>query len=884
MLRCIRENTPCIPAWWTEFILRRAVIILVGSILLTVVLATYTILNFKIDTDFADMVSSRLPFRQELTRFRQTFPQLNNSLILVIDAPTSEKVGYVRDLLIQHLRLEPEVFRSVFAPKGNAFFKQNGLLYLSPDELVKLADNLAKVQPFLGLLSQELSLKRLFAVLADVLNSGDDILENDRLRLLLTQLDKVVAKAGTSESDWISWQAIMQGHENGGPQREFIIVWPYLDYTALNPIKAALNHIRAAKAAVVQQPDLEDVSIRVTGNLALRVENLISIRKGIGLAASASFIMVALVLALGLRSTRLVVISLITLLIGLIWTLGFAMAAVGRLNIISVTFVVLFIGLGIDYSIQYCLRYKELIQAGSAHAHAIQHTMGETGNALLLCSATTAIGFYAFVPTAYTGASELGLISGTGMFINYLANITVLPALLHLWRPRIVKNVERPHAFGAAIVRLPNRFPRTVVILATVACLGGVALLPRVYFDYNPLNLNNPRAESVQTAKELLNTQESSLWTISVLLDSADGANRLAKRLEKLPVVKKTVTLSDLVPTMQEQKIELIEEMALFMPSIPPDLHIVTYPTDETIMSIEDFRDSLVKFSQNASGDLAVAHALLGHIDSLCDQLRHSNMDTEIVGHMETALLLPLNRLLKHLAQLMRPTAFTAAQLPQELKDQYVSQGQYRLQIFPRENLNDLQTIKRFVTDVQQITPLATGTPVGIVGAGQAVSLAFLQAFIIAIAAITILLALVTRRTIEVLLILMPLFVSLGLTAGATVLFSIPFNFANIIVAPLLLGIGVDYAIHLIYRFRVEPMTRDNILQTSTARGVLFSALTTIVSFGSLSFSAHQGIAGMGIMLTVCITIMIGCILVLLPALLHLFNRQLLRDENSKRR
>jgi hopanoid biosynthesis associated RND transporter like protein HpnN len=594
--------------------------------------------------------------------------------------------------------------------------------------------------------------------------------------------------------------------------------------------------------------------------------------------------MVVSLLSFGLRSARLVVISLITLLIGLVWTLGFAMAAVGRLNIISVTFVVLFIGLGIDYSIQCSLRYKELILAGWAHSRAIQDTMGETGNALLLCSVTTAIGFYAFVPTAYSGASELGLIAGTGMFINYLANMTVLPAMLHRWRPRFAGNMARPRSFKVAVVQLPNRFPRTVVIVATAACLGGVALLPRVYFDYNPLNLNNPRAESVRTAQELLNTQETSIWTISVLLDSADDANRLAKRLEELPVVKKTVTLSDLVPAMQEQKIELIEEMALFLPPIPPDLSIITYPTDETITFIEDFRDALAKFSQNASGDLAVAHTLLGHIDSLRDQLRHSNTSTEIVGHMETALLLPLNRLLKQLAQLMQPTAFTAAQLPPELKDQYVSQGQYRLQIFPQANLNDLQTIKCFVTAVQQITPLATGTPVSIVGAGQAVSLAFLQAFIIAVVAITVLLALVTRRTFEVLLILIPLLISLGLTAGAMVLFSIPFNFANIIVVPLLLGIGLDYAIHLIYRFRVEPMTRDNILQTSTARGVLFSALTTIVSFGSLSFSAHQGTASMGIMLTVCITIMIGSVLVLLPALLHLFYQRLLRDETAERR
>ena len=233
--------------------------------------------------------------------------------------------------------------------------------------------------------------------------------------------------------------------------------------------------------------------------------------------------------------------------------------------------------------------------------------------------------------------------------------------------------------------------------------------------------------------------------------------------------------------------------------------------------------------------------------------------------------------LLNQLTQLMEPEIFNMDQLPPALKANYISNGQYRLQIFPKENLNNLKAIERFVTAVKQVTPFATGTPVGIAGAGHAISKAFLQAFIIAIVTIIIFLALVTRQTGEVVLILIPLLVSLGLTAGAAVLFQIPFNFANIIVTPMILGIGLDYAVHLTYRFRVERDARDNILQTSAARGILFSALTTIVSFASLCFSAHQGIAGMGIMLTVCIIIMIGCTLVMLPALLNLFAGRLLR-------
>ncbi len=874
ILRCIRENTPCLPVWLSGLIFRRALLILVVAVALTAGLTVYTVLTFRIDTDFAKMVSNRVPFRQELNRFRQAFPQLNDVLLLVIDAKTPEQAGIVRDLLLEHLRREPKVFRSVFAPRGNAFFKKNGLLYRNTKELIDMADNLATMQPFLGSLAQEMSLESLFAVLADVFGADSNALDKDRLNLLLTKLDGAVAKVGSGEPDWISWQNLMQGRSEDQTHREFIILVPNLDYLSLNPIKSALNQIEHAKAELADK-DFADVSVRVTGNLALNVENLFSVRQGIYLMGAASVGMVLVILIWGLKSGRLVVFSMITLLMGMDWTFGFAMLAIGRLNIISVTFVVLFVGLGIDYSIQFCLRYKELIVNGWNHPDAIQRTLEETGNTLLLCTLTTATGFYAFIPTAYSGASELGMIAGTGMFINLLANITVLPSMIHLWRPQFLRCTTAPKPLKATISQAPHRFPKIILASSAAFFLAGVALLPKVSFDYNPLNLNNQKAQSVRTAQDLLKQSDTSMWTISILCDSATEANRLANRMKTLSVVEKTMMLADLVPADQAQKIQLIEEMALFMPPIDADLQIVKNPVKDTIAAVDKFRKALAKYIENASGDSAEALSMARNVDLLMEHLRNPDAAVKITDQLETTMLMPLKYLLEQLSRLMQPEAFTAEQLPQELTSRYISEHLYRVEVFPRENLNDLEALERFVMTIEEITPRATGTPVGIVRAGQTISHAFLQAFIISIAANIILLIFATRRLREVLLILAPLLISLGLIAGTTVILKIPFNFANIIVVPLLLGIGLDYGIHMVHRFRLKSVNGETILRTSTVRGVLFSALSTIFSFSSLCFSANQGTASIGIMLILSVTIMIGCTLLLLPALLQMFYKQL---------
>jgi hypothetical protein len=213
--------------------------------------------------------------------------------------------------------------------------------------------------------------------------------------------------------------------------------------------------------------------------------------------------------------------------------------------------------------------------------------------------------------------------------------------------------------------------------------------------------------------------------------------------------------------------------------------------------------------------------------------------------------------------------------LPKDLVEHWVSKDdQYRVAVFPRENLNDNEAMRRFVAAVRTVAPDAIGFPVIYLEAGDAVVKAFKKAFLMALVAVTVLLLLLLRPKSDTLLVLLPLLLAGALTGAASVVVGIPFNFANIIALPLLLGIGVDSGIHMSHRMRAAPPAAGQVLETSTARAVLYSSLTTICSFGNLAVSPHRGMASMGVLLVIGIGFTLLCTLVVLPALMMVSGKQ----------
>ncbi len=822
------------------------------------------------------MISNELHFRKVAKIFHDAFPALHNTIVVVIEADTPEQAAQARDLLALNLRSESSIFKSVYTPGGGPFFNKNGLMYMKTEKIEDLTDRLFEVQPFIAILSKDFSLPGLFSLIETMVGKDDEhIKDNQHLIFLFDHLSSAFEKVIQGTNRCISWQKLMLDQETDTPSGyQFIIIQPFQDYRLAQPAQRAIKRIRST-ANELNINEENGIKINITGHFAINHDDLLSVRKDIGIAGLVSLIFVGLILYIGLGSVRLVFVSLFTLLTGLIWTLGFAIIFIGSLNLMSITFIVLFIGLGIDYSIQICLHYKELRSSGLTNTEAILKGVRSVSNALILCSITTAIGFYAFVPTAYIGASELGLIAGTGMFLNLLANLTVLPALMNLMPPQ--KGNYLALSIGRHISRLIDGYAMPIVIAAIAFGIAAAIITPKVSFDANPLNLSDPTTDSVVTARSLLTTEKGTLWTISVIASDRQEARNLAKRLRKLNEVKATVTLDDFIPENQTEKLELINDIALILPPAPKLKQDGSYPLEQNKKALKSLYRVLVEtISSDTADDKSYITAITRFAENIrgfLRLLRDTGKEEDLFEALETGLLSNLEILLENFNYLMQAEPITFANLPEDLVRRYVSDdGLYRVQVFPRNDITDSQNLKKFVTEVRTIAPDATDKPVTILESGRTISSAFRTATLLAFVLIALFLRIVFKRWIEVILVMFPVLLGLLYTMAAAVLFNIPFNFANIIVIPLLLGIGIDFSIHIINRTRDSLGSNANILETSTSRAVLFSALTTIISFGILSFMHHAGTASMGKLLTICISFMIISTLLVLPAFLKIYN------------
>ena len=537
---------------------------------------------------------------------------------------------------------------------------------------------------------------------------------------------------------------------------------------------------------------------------------------------------------------------------------------------------VLFIGLGIDYSIQICLYYKECIVAGLHGSEALGKTISHLSKVLLICAVTTAMGFYAFVPTVYVGASELGIIAGTGMIISFLVNMIVLPSLFV--RTSFRQNQKTFLTLDKNIALLPFRHPGKIIIVTIFLSLIALIASSHVYFDYNPLNLSDPTVESVATEKELVKEADKEAWTISILAHSAAEAQALASRLRSLKEVTNAVTIFDLVPEQQEKKIKIIDLIALF--TLPVKYVESSYTLQQNLSALKEFKlalkDVLLSTNSMQHSNRPTIEKLYKKIEQFQARAQaNPKWGNSAFANLEKSVLFNLSYLLDKIQDLLKASPFKAEDLPDGLKRRYVtSDNIYRVEVIPSESLLKFNALKDFIQAVRTIAPKATDTPVILFETKKAVVSAFRDATIMAVTIIIVLLLLETKGIYESLLIIIPLGLSILFTIGTSVLINTPFNFANIIVLPLLLGMGVDSGIHMVFRFW-STHDKENILVTSTARSIFFSFLTTIFSFGSLCFSHHKGMASMGVLLTICCFYMIIVTFTVLPALLHFYKKRL---------
>ncbi|HVM78535.1 MAG TPA: MMPL family transporter [Stellaceae bacterium] len=842
-----------------EFSRRRAWLVTAIAIGVTTGCAFYAGDRLSIDTDVDKLLDQTLPWRQRELAFDREFPQFVNLTVVVIDGATPDQAEDAAAALTAKLETMPEVAREVSWTEGSEFFKRNGILLLSKEEVRGFADQMVAAQPMIGTLAADPSLRGLFEALT---LAGEGV---ERGETGGSDLDRPFgAFADTVEASLrgsyrpISWQTLLTGREPGALDlRRFVLVRPVLDYDELKPGGRASAAIRQAARELGLTPE-RGVRVRLTGPVPLGDEEFASVTEGAGFSTGLAFGLICLLLFLALRSVRLVVPILITLAMGLVITAAFAALMVHALNLISVAFAVLFIGIAVDFGIQFSVRYRSERHDHDDFAEALRRTAHGIGAPLAIAALTTAVGFLSFVPTAYIGVSDLGLISGAGMVVALALNLTVLPALLVLIRPR---GERRRVGFRrlAPVDRFLLRRRRAVSFVALGFAAVGIALAPDLAFDFNPIHLKDPRSESVTTLDDLMADPDTTPYTIDVLAASPEAARELAERLDRLPEVSHSLTVMTFVPADQQEKLAILQDVAMLLgPTLsPPSVR----PAPDIGTEIEALQEaaSVMARAAKASGRPSVKRMA-------------AVLQQAVARGPETLPLLRANLtagLATRLAEMRLALAagpVSLQTLPADLKREWVApDGRARIQVFPKGDASRNEVLRRFVAAVRAVVPDATGAPISIQESAETIVGAFRNAGIFALIAIAGLLSIVLRKIRDVLLVLAPLVLAGLLTVATSVLADLPLNFANIIALPLLLGVGVAFDIYFVMNWRAgigEP------LQSSTARAVLFSALTTASAFGSLALSRHPGTSQMGILLTIALGYTLLCTFLVLPSLM----------------
>src|SRR6478672_4236603 len=756
------------------------------AILSGLITGIYAAGHFAIDADVNKLISKDLPWRQREAAFNKFFPSQEETMLAVVDAPTSEQATQATNALIQKLSNQKDHFHSIAEGGGGPFFQKNGLLFLPTDQVVGFTKKLGEAKPVIQVLAQDSNLRGLTTALNYGLVGArmnhyalDDFAGT--MNMVSDTLDEAIAGRPAS----FSWRAMLNGRPSTtSERRRFIEIRPVLDFAALMPGKAATDAIRSAAADLTTQ---YGARVRLTGPVAIADEEYATLQEGAFVNTTLTIVVVLTILWLALRSFGIILAVFISLTVGLSITAAIGLALVGALNLISVAFAVLFIGLGVDFGIQFSVRYRaERHEVDNLH-EALVNTARHVGAPLTLAAAATAAGFLSFLPTDYKGLSELGLLAGLGMIVAFLTSITLIPALLTVLRPP-----GEPKEMGfkslAPVDRFMERYRIPVIIGTGLAVAAGLPLLYWLQFDFNPLNLRSTKVESVATFLELRSDPAIGASSIYVLAPSKEAAQSDLEKLSKLPEVSSVKTIESFVPADQQPKLAAIRQLATVLdPVLRPDPNKKP-PTDaDNVAALKAVADGLNVAAGSQTGKGATAAKRLAE-----DLTRLAQGDAALRDRAEQVIISPLNTVLDELRNYLQAQPVTLETLPSDIAREWVTQdGRFKVEILPKGDPTDNETLRQFALAVQQVEPNATGGPIAILESGRTVVRAFYEAGFWALGSIIILLWIVLRRFGDVLLTIIPLLMAGVVTMELMVLLGMKLNFANIIALPLLLGVGV---------------------------------------------------------------------------------------------
>ncbi|HXH11703.1 MAG TPA: MMPL family transporter [Alphaproteobacteria bacterium] len=863
-----------------------------------------TVTHLEFHTDRLDLVSSGNRYKQLDQLYSREFEEVAQGVVVVIRSPDPERAKSFATALATRWQADPTIEQVLYRIPFETL-QDKAMFYLSPEALEALREKLQQSQGMLEEFVAQPTLQNLFSVInreitrALVGHMFTDFLANDEgqasaldLSVVGALLRQLHARLNRPDVAQAPWDAVFTFDPDSAPQDGFlwsddrqllfVLATPKADTGDFDQYRRAAQRIRQDLKDL--QHTYPDIEVGLTGGDILESDEMAAAQRDMGVATLLSLAGVACLFVVFFKGVMRPTLAVITLLIGIVWSLGLTTLAVGHLNIFTIVFAPMLIGLGIDYGIHFTTRYEAERRGGENVESALLNTYRGTGTGIVTAALTTAVAFYALAFTDFLGLRELGVITGSGLLLILLATFTVLPALLVLderWRGgRVVERVERTRGKDEAYLEPLYRYPWAT--LAASLCFAGLSLLAlgKVDTDFNLLRLQSAETESVVWAQRIFESSKRSVLVAELMAGSLDEVERKVAALSRLASVEKVDSLLAVLPQDQERKRPLIT-------ALQPLLVDMTGPQDvpESI-DLEAFRDTLQRLDAKLVGDDETAEPAAG--DAVGQAHEAHRLITAVLHRMEgmgkaaaEQALLAFQRdvredLAAKLALLQRnlqAEPVTLADLPSELQTRYVGKtGKYRLFVFPAEDVWDYPALARFVEDLQAVDRDAIGAPVTNYEYIQAIKEGYEKAGLYALCGILLLSFLTFRGAQPTLLAMVPLGVGAVWTLGLMALFNVSFNMANLLFIPLIIGMGIDNGVHIVHRYLdARRHAEQRIpLPRSTGKAVTLSTLTTIVGFGSLMVSQHHGIYSLGLLVTLGVGSVLVASLTTLPSLLAL--------------
>ncbi|HOI17383.1 MAG TPA: MMPL family transporter [Geobacteraceae bacterium] len=895
-----------------DLIARYPLAILFVALLLSAISVVYTKNNLEFLTGRDDLMPKNSKFHRDYRDYRREFGD-TEEIVVVLESDDPDKAGRFGKELFSRLQQRKDVLREVFYPYGLPFFQKNGLLFLPLEDVEALRNNLTKAMPLLKDLAAAPSVQTLFTSLTTRMDEymrqqpGAPGAE-EQVTSLTFMLDKLGAgfeRFSKPGGGAFSLDDFFLGSGKDGTGSRFVEAGKMQILTVL-PVKESGSFVPAEKAIAAVRDEIRKVAADsrfagvkagLTGVPVLEYEEMSTSQRDIALATVISIVLTVILLLFAFRGVANAFAAMISLLVAIALSFGMATLTVGHLNILSMVFAVMLIGIGIEYGIQIVLRYQEEIRAGRQRLESLRIALNRNLWAITMAAATVAAAFLTFVFTDFKGISELGIIAAIGIAICVLVTFTVLPAMLVIpvkygKKNRRVGTRDASSSLSAgddspasglarSIKAVLFDHPKTVLFLTGLLCIASLYPLSRIDFDYNLMNLQAKGLESVSYAYKLMKSSENSGYFAVASARTPEEAAARAKALEALPTVDHVVTIASFIPEEQERKLAELASLRSQMAGVRP----VPYDEDLRVMELpvvfETFRTTVERFVQRLEREnrpeAKDAAAFLATLDRFFAGLEKEK-DRNAVGMLrdfQGNLLAGLPEKLETLRNSLAVTPVVAADIPEELRKRFVgTTGRYLLQIAPKGEIFDRKPLEAFLKDVRTIEPNATGEPVMVFESMTIMRDSYRGAFVYAFLAIVLIL-LVTFRSVRYALIgLVPLVVGVLFMVSGMWLAGIRFNSANIIVMPLVLGIAVDSGIYIINRFRREGESGYRVIASSTGRGVIYNTLTIMISFGALMVAGHQGVFSIGAVMSLGMVACQIAFIVTLPAVLAVFGEK----------